>query len=506
MRRKPYPIVQLTGGLDVNVDALFLTDAKSPNLTMVMFHKGILKKDYGLADFDDDSPDSERPMLFDTYYQYDGDQYTMLATVDDLFYLSSGSWTALTGASTPEFTGDADDIFYSTVFNDLFIITNGKDAIHKVDSTTISALGGSPPDSAKCLVPFYNVLVLGHTIESGTACPYRLRWSDSGDPETWSGGNAGFVDLLDTPDFIMNIVPMGDRMFVFRERSIWELLYTGNTGNSYFTPRMVVDGIGTYAGRSCVNLGDRILFFGSDSIYTFDGITVQAVSDPLFPLLFETGEMIVGHSKLNRTVAAFAEETSDYILILPTNTNDNPNLVIKYNTRTGAFTRRTIEASALGYYTAQTQTTWSAATGNWEDADWQATPWRRQQLPSGAPTIIYCGTDGNIYEDDRTTYSTELMTWESKDFVFAQSHRWLFCELWVSGNAFDFSFSTDQGQTWSEEETYTPSSTTVMERIRAQVEVTSDKIRFRIRTYNEHFNLKTLIPWYIPRARAKEYA
>ena len=59
MRRQPYPITDLTGGLDVSVDATLITDKSSPNLKMVRFDKGMVKKDLGFASFSDAT---ERPM------------------------------------------------------------------------------------------------------------------------------------------------------------------------------------------------------------------------------------------------------------------------------------------------------------------------------------------------------------------------------------------------------------------------------------------------------------
>ena len=51
MKRQPYPVAQLTGGLDVSVDAIFLVDKASPYLRNVRFDKGLVKKGVGFAEF-----------------------------------------------------------------------------------------------------------------------------------------------------------------------------------------------------------------------------------------------------------------------------------------------------------------------------------------------------------------------------------------------------------------------------------------------------------------------
>ena len=51
MKRQPYPVAQLTGGLDVSVDAVFLVDKSSPYLRNVRFDKGLIKKGLGWVAF-----------------------------------------------------------------------------------------------------------------------------------------------------------------------------------------------------------------------------------------------------------------------------------------------------------------------------------------------------------------------------------------------------------------------------------------------------------------------
>ena len=48
MKKTPYPIVDITGGLNVDRDPTMLLDKESPNLRNVRFSQGILKKDVGM--------------------------------------------------------------------------------------------------------------------------------------------------------------------------------------------------------------------------------------------------------------------------------------------------------------------------------------------------------------------------------------------------------------------------------------------------------------------------
>lgn len=49
MRRKSYPFTNLQGGLDVSIDAMFLTDGASPNTNCVRLYKNRICKNVKCA-------------------------------------------------------------------------------------------------------------------------------------------------------------------------------------------------------------------------------------------------------------------------------------------------------------------------------------------------------------------------------------------------------------------------------------------------------------------------
>jgi len=498
MKKQPYPISQLTGGLNVAVDAAFLTDKESPNLKMVRFHKGLLKKDVGFSSFGDAN---ERVMLIDNYYKLAGGSYPIAVTVDKAYQYTGTppDYAAISGAAAV-FTGDEDDQFCSTTYEDLFIVTNGKDAIQKWNGAAWAALGGMagpPAITAKCLAPYYSHLVLGHTIEAATACPHRIRWSDTGDPEDWTTGTAGYFDLNDTVDWVVTLVPMSDRLYIFKERSIWELIYVG--GTRIYTARMVVDGVGTYAPNSVHCLGDEIIFFGSDNVYMFDGTPdLRGLGDSLYPLLYDTESKIVNLTKINRASSLHTEETEDYLLVLPT-ISDEPDWMIKYNLGNKNWSQRALSATCLGYYSVGNWEAWNDVVGTWNA---QTGSWFEQSLPPGAPTTLIGKSDGTVVEDNRLTKSDELFVWESKDFIFGHAARITEFRYLVRGDSFDVSYSTDQGRSWSAEITLTPDADNFKELVH-YVNFTALHVRCRIRTYNQNIEVKWLEPWFIPRARSK---
>ena len=42
MRKKPYPVTDLTGGINVNMDPAYLEDKENPSLICARYDKGLL--------------------------------------------------------------------------------------------------------------------------------------------------------------------------------------------------------------------------------------------------------------------------------------------------------------------------------------------------------------------------------------------------------------------------------------------------------------------------------
>jgi hypothetical protein len=156
--------------------------------------------------------------------------------------------------------------------------------------------------------------------------------------------------------------------------------------------------------------------------------------------------------------------------------------------------------TCFGFYTAAARLTWDDAVGSWDDAEGT---WEDKSLPPGAPTTLLGLPDGRVEEDNRVTKSSERMVWETKDFIFGHAARIVEVRVQAKGDAFDISYSINSGLSWSGEETLSPDSNEFKELVRF-LNLTVQKIRFRIQTYNGTLEIKWVEPWYIERARSKK--
>ena len=504
MRKQPYPISDLPGGMNVSKDAVYLIDKMSPHIKGARFSQGILKKDFGWHTFGTGLPLDGIPMLIDTFYLQSGTEHLLVVTTKWV-YLYNPTTGAYTKKNTTAFTGNIDNQFCSATTltaggADIFILTNGKDPIQKWDgsSNPFSALGGLTNITAEFVIPFMSRLILGNTTEGGTHCPRRIRWSIAGDPETYTGTGSGFVELVNTVDWISSLIGIKSKLFIIKERSIWELVYVGNTTeNMYFTLACRLDGIGTYSSGSVVSLGEEIVFFGTDNVYLYDTLNLTPIGANIYPMLYETEKKVVTTTVLNRCPASFIEELNEYWIVVPTS-GGYCDLFLKYSFETQSWVLRDKTVSTLGYYSVAATGIWAEATGTWAEGSGS---WMDKALPSGAPTTLIGTPDGYIYEDDRLTKSTDSMLFETKDFTFQHASRIVEFRVQAKGGPFQVYYSLDQGSTWSGAFQF-PVSTEFREHV-AFLNLTTQHIRFKVTSIAEDLDIKWIEPWYIPRTRSE---
>jgi len=634
MKKQPYPITNLTGGLNVAVDPTFLEDKDSPEILEVLYDKGLLKKDFGKVALG--TALLGTPIFLDAFYLTTGTSYVLAfttttayklnetlmeweditqgvildtcesawtasanvtatadatvykvgtksaklviaaafttglaayynhATTADLtgcteihmwvystlalaagdieFYiddtdacaspveniafpaLTAGTWTRVTltiatpaalgtvhswglnvvvdkGANTiyideihgvKEFTGDEDNILFSATLSDTYVVTNGVDAIQKwTGSGLLADLAGSPP-IAKTICSFQSRLITGGTTETGTAHPQRVRWSSAGTIETWSGGTSGYIDLVDTVDWVMHLKLLRGKCMVYKDYSIWELLYIG--GTAVFKPELRVNGSGTLAPNTIVDRGETHVFYSDGNIIEFDGMHVSSIADKIVPLLYETGVKLISLATVGRATGLLLEEIQTYLLCFP-----EEELLFKYNFRTKSWVRYNSKPIyTLGYYySAATLPLWSEMSTTWSTT---VGSWAYRNLPANAPTTLLGWSTGQIYNDDRVTLSSDELVWVTKDFLFGHSHRLTEIRTVFRYGGFTLYYSTDGGLNYTSLGTFGYASDWT-EGVK-YLNISTQRIRFKITTSETRFELKWIEPWYVPRARS----
>lgn len=504
LRRKPHSIASPVAGLDTSKDAALITDHSSPNIRNVRFDRGVVRKDLGANVFNANALDG-RVMFMDQFDLISGDTRNIFTTLESIYFRSSnGTFNKLNVANL---AGNANDYFQATQVldangNDQYIITNNVDEIQvwdgNVSGNTANYTGLAANETAQCLASFSSRLVLGNTFEGGLRNPWRIRWSVAGDYTDLANTGSGLYDLYETADAVKALIPFESRLFIFREKSIWELIYVG--GSKIFDPVRRIDGIGTFAPNAIAVLENQIVFPGPDDIYAYDGQSLKRLSGSIHPLLFPTETRIMSLDSPSKIVGAYIQELTEYWLSIPT-VGSEPDTIFKYNFPGNAWIRREQHATCFGFFKISGGLTWEENTDTWAN---QTGPWLTRNVPANAPTILLGCANGYILEDDRLTKSNETMIFETKDFMLAAAERVVGFHLEAKDGAFRVDYSLDGGNTWTVRKSFAASN--VYTEGFASLNLTAAQIRFRIVSSANDLSIRWIEPCIVERQRSKTLA
>ena len=505
MKRQPYPVVQLTGGLDVGVDATFLVDRNSPNLKEARFDKGLIKKEFEWIDFGTVGagalPLDSDVMAMPTFNMYDGSSISLAVTQTKIYkYVTGGTFTDITG--TTPLTGDLDNRISSVstlngVGADIFLLTNGKDIMQAWSGTgDFADWGGTATIIAKCLTVFKSRLIMGHTVESGVSCTKRIRWTVAGDVEDDAGAGSGFVDIADAEGNFVCFALLKDKLFLIFEKSIWELVYVG--GTRIFDPQLRVSGFGSYSPDGVVAADGKAYIYGNTSIATYDGLDVVPIDQQVHPLFYLTEHKIINSSMAQRAAMAYSDEAQEIWLAVCTHGSTVPDKLFKYNLLYNSWILYEREATSFGAYLSasggswldESTTIWSARTGVWKEV----------AFPSGSGVPLIGLSNGYIKQDDRSTYGTRQFEFESKDWMFGHATRVVEFRVQARLGAFTITYSIDEGATFLGGRSFAAQSE--FTEFSYPVNFTAQKVRVRIVSSSSQMEIKWIEPWHIPRKRS----
>ena len=152
-------------------------------------------------------------------------------------YVDDGTTrTDITGTAP---TGAIDDKWTGGSLNGVFVLSNGKDLPMFWNGNTATNLatltGWDATWKAVAVRPFKNFIVALGMTKGASIYPNMVKWSDSADPgaipTSWDSTNpaldAGEQDLAETPDILVDCLPLGDVNIIYKERSMYAMSYIG---------------------------------------------------------------------------------------------------------------------------------------------------------------------------------------------------------------------------------------------------------------------------------------
>jgi len=119
------------------------------------------------------------------------------------------------------------------------------------------------------------------SVDSLHECNQRIRWSQAGKVESWSGIGSGYIDLFETGGY--NIIGnlLGNQWIQYQDKSTWSLNWVG--GTTVFRPRIEFPDLGLLGPHLLCIRNNIHYFVGNDfNVYAYaGGSNKQAIGDKI---------------------------------------------------------------------------------------------------------------------------------------------------------------------------------------------------------------------------------
>ncbi len=198
-------------------------------------------------------------------------------------YVDDGTTrTDITGTAP---TGAIDDRWQINSLNGVLVMNNGVDKPMYWGGDTALNLATLPgwgaTWKAHSIRPFKNFLIAMRVTKGSTLYPHMVKWSDiavpGAIPSSWDETNpaldAGENDVAETPDLLVDGLPLGDTFILYKERSMYAMTYIGAPyifrfqrlpGESGILARGCV--VDTPLGHVMLTAGDVVLNAGQGAV------------------------------------------------------------------------------------------------------------------------------------------------------------------------------------------------------------------------------------------------
>lgn len=286
-----------------DVDGFELPPNAFTDALNVRFTDGYAEVMGGNVELATDISSSFIPYWLQQYSATTSTKYLIVAGLTAVYALdSSGVSTDITGTAP---TGTADDRWAGGVLFGVLGMTNGVDVpmfwAGNLASNLATFTGWNSAWRCKSLRPFKNYWVALNITKSGTAYPHMVKWSHTADPgsapsswdETDPALDAGEVNL-DGQDVIVDALPLGDALIIYKERSAYAMRYIG--GSQIFAfERLPLDHGMRAKGCGAVCPAGHVVLTASDLVLTNGQSSRSIVAGKARTWLFDTLDPTKAH-------------------------------------------------------------------------------------------------------------------------------------------------------------------------------------------------------------------
>lgn len=330
------------------------------------------------------------------------------AHVAAVFVDSSAARTDITGTAP---TVDASYHWTGGVFVGTLILNNGKDLPMFWGGDTAANLAALTNWDAnhrcKILRPWKNYLVALDVTKTATRYKHMVMWSAAADPgtlPTWAqtaATDAGEVDLAETTDHMVDALPLGDLLIIYKFASCYAMTYIG--GQYIFQFRRIPGEWGMLSPNCGASIPGGHVVLAAGDVIMHDGSTMRSIiSNRMRTWLF--GSMDTTYYDRSFVVADASK--NEVWICFPRSGASVCTTALIWNWLDNTFTVRSLDnvtAMTSGQFEYSVSDAWNANADTWgaDDAIWNSS-----DIPLAQSSLIMANSDKLllVVDDSQTKF------------------------------------------------------------------------------------------------------
>lgn len=306
------------------------------------------------------------------------------------------------GAATVDFTGGRDNRWSGGSRGGIFVMNNGVDVPYYLQ-TGVFKLRPIPAWKSiwRCafMVPFKEYLIaFDITKDIGKADgrnPHMMKWSTAAVPgalpSSWDETNtkldAGEVDIAETPDVLVDAIPLGDTLIVYKERSMYAVRFVGQPAIWQIQRIPGDSGMLTRGCGAVTPLGHVVLTGGDVVIHSGQG--VESIADGwVRRYIFDN----IDSTNLKRAFVTTNPQRNEVLVCFPTPGDSDRTKACVWNWKTKTWGLRdlsNIKHGAVGQLDNFVLTTWASDTDTWAN---DSSTWNEDEYSPNESRLLMLGS------------------------------------------------------------------------------------------------------------------
>lgn len=332
------------GGLNSTAGPFGLQDSESPDLQDIDFDKfGSILKRNGYVTLTTSTTIASGTSYGLHWYEYNNAGTTVRETLRVTITSSTNCWIQ----RMDNLDGTWDDITQGmtltnyqcqfTNFLNKVHITNANDKPFMYNGTTTTTSLMTVPTGltkAQFNEEFNNYLFLAKCTVSSTAHNSRIYWYNLKSDSTIT--DTDFIEVAkDDGTDITGIKKLGDRLVIFKERSIYNAFFSGDADIPFILPGGGKSNspVGCCAPYSIQEVENGLVFLAIDGLYFYDGFNAFKISDKISTTLLVDLEK----TKFSQATSLVYKTKNRYWLSLPTAGGTTNNRIVIWDYFNNAF-------------------------------------------------------------------------------------------------------------------------------------------------------------------------